>query len=315
MADDKRIAYLKKEIRRSKDGKRKAGLQKLLDEAQAGGGASGGVPEPGPIQHSIQETTDILNAGRDWAANNTAVTLPDGSFKTINAATSPEMQALLTDTRDFTQGLRNLSPLELEALGLMRNSLAGYNAPEVQLMRDRALQALQGETATAMRAAQGMAARGGVRGAAGAAQTMGLLRGQQQASGNLERDLMIENVQETQRRKEAFSNLIRQTENARTDRSLAGQQLYGGMLSGEEAARTGREMYNATTGTNEALTQAGLTMGGLGTFTGTQAGQQAADLAQRQLEFLAESQRRQDELANRYLQRMQGGSTGGSVAV
>lgn len=143
----------------------------------------------------------------------------------------------------------------------------------------------------------------------------------------METDLVAKQADEVQRRRESFANLASATEaartgrqvssqdlynrslgtehqrltnaaanygaqatttaNAATNRGLAANQLYGGMLSAEEAAQRGIQGFNIGQRTDEALARAGVVTGGIGAYTGIQSGQYSADRASEQFAKLA----------------------------
>lgn len=225
------------------------------------------------------------------------------SFQTINAATSPEMQAYLAALNQQMQQAGQYTDLENESINNLRAGLAGYAAPEVQAFREAAQQEINRQYQTQRRDLMTQAARFGIRGPAATAQMQDLGVGKLQTQGNLERDLLVKNADEVQRRKEAFSNTIRQTEDARFGRQSQASQTYGGALSGEEAARTGREIFNANQKTNRDVTKAGLALSGAGLYAGQFGSQQAADMARQQWEDYLKQQTQIQQDNNSWMQK------------
>lgn len=252
------------------------------------------------IDEVVGDVNKLTGAGLEFGKNLANEFIPAGSMQ-IDAATSPEMKAYLDQVKQYMTGAGNLTGLEQESLDLMRGTLGGYNSPEVQAMREQAMQEINRQYQTQASQLARQQARGGVRGGAATAQMQDLGVGKMQTAGNLERDLLVKNAEEAQRRKEAFNSLIRQTEDARTGRQSIFGNMYGSALSGEEAARTGREMFNK----NEGLTRAGVASSGAGMYTGAISGQQAVDLQQQYLKNMQEQMKSYQDIAMKQIQAQQ----------
>jgi len=141
----------------------------------------------------------------------------------------------LNSLKEWRDRAGNLTDLEQEALNNLRASLAGYAAPEVQAMRESATEEIRRQYSGQLRQLEGQQARQGTRGGGAAfAQMQDVLTQQRGALGNLERDLVIKNADEVQRRKEAFADLASKTEAARFGRQATSQELYNRSLSTEQ---------------------------------------------------------------------------------
>lgn len=236
-----------------------------------------------------QEVSNILTGasgyGTTFADDISNKYLKD-AFGTVDAETSQEMRDLLTRMNEWSKSAGNMTDYEKKALDEMEKGLAGYAAPEVQAMREQAMQEINRQYLTAMQQQAIQQARSGVRGAAAGAQAQDLGVARTQAAGNLERDLVVKNAEEIQNRRSAFANTVRSTEDARFGRQSSANAMYGGALSGEEAARSSREMFNANQNTNKGLTQAGLATTGAGLYTGLYGTSEANQIAQNNFDAL-----------------------------
>lgn len=248
-------------------------------------------------ERTIAETNDLINAATTYGDTLPDKYIPQGTFGTIDTATTPEMRAYLDMLRDTAQTAGQYTDYETDALAQMKSGLQGYSAPEVQAMRESAAQELdrQYQTQMAMQALSN--ARGGVRGRGSSAAMQDLQQNRMEAGGNLERDLIVQNAQEIQGRRTAFAQTVRQTEDARFGRQNQSQGQYGGFLAAEEGARTGREQYNIGQAQNEALARSGLAMTGTGSWLGVQGGQEAANVAKEQANAWLEFQKAEADRA------------------
>lgn len=202
----------------------------------------------------------------------------------IDEGTSKDIQNLIDSLREYKERAGQYTGYEKSSLDMLKRAAEqGYSAPEVQAMREQGMDELNRQYLTAMREQAAAQRRGGVRGAAGAAQMQDLNIGRQTAAGNLERDLVIQNAETQQARKEAYGTAVRGTESTRASREATAQGMYAGAMTDEEMARRQREAYNRSIINNMAnmKTQLGLT--GLGTYTGLLSGQQGVNLAEQNL--------------------------------
>jgi len=192
----------------------------------------------------------------------------DPIFKQLTEETSPEVQALIDRLRLSADEAGKLTGLEEEALGVSREGLQGLDAPVLAAMRSRAneqiTKGIQGEIARQREANRGnlimgAAARAGERDV----RTRGI-----QSRANVERDLIIENANQIAQARTAFTDLVRSTEDARFGRKTTSEALLGTAVTGEEAARRGRETFNVQQLGTEALTRAGAATSGAGLLTG-----------------------------------------------
>lgn len=229
-----------------------------------------------PIRKSVE---DILKGGTAYGDELVSKYITPDSFQKIVAETSPEVQAYLKQLNDDMMTGRAFTKEEQEVLDMMRAGLGGYNSPEVQAMRESARQEINRDYKLQQAQALQNAARYQQRGGLANAMMQDAGQNRTLATGNLERDLLIKNADEAQRRKEGFANLVRTTEDARFGRQNATTQNYGNALYDEETARTGRQIYNSQQGTNRALASAGLALSGAGLYAGQYGNQEALNQA------------------------------------
>lgn len=267
--------------KKKKGAARQSAAQKAADKFQQTPGTNAEELQ----KRSAEEAKRNLETGLQYGDELANRYIPTDLFQKIREQSSPEMLAHLQRLSQFAQTSGNMTPLEQEALDLQRSGLQGYSSPELQAQREGITQQVNQDLATQMRLQQLAAARNRVRGAAATAQGQQLQANAQMARGQIERDLFAKNADEIQRRKLAFSDLIRNTEDARFNRQNTANTLYGATLGSEESAQTGREQYNATAQQNQALARGSLAQGLAGAFVGaagTQAGANAAIEAQNQ---------------------------------
>ena len=235
--------------------------------------------------------TDIAKTAGDYGKDFANEYLPEGTFGTIDAATTPEMKAYLDRINQFVQTAYDMTGDERKSLDYLESGLGGYTSPEVQAMRESAKREMKREYQTMLEQARVNQIQSGVRGAAAGAQFQDLATSRIQAGKDLEQDLLIKNADAVQQRKQAFADAVRKTEDARFGRKTASEGMYGAALSGEEAARTGREMFNVGQGQNEALARSGLALSGAGLYSGLYGAESGLQAAQEQFrDMLAQQQ-------------------------
>jgi len=95
-------------------------------------------------------------------------------------------------------------------LNQFKAGLQGYTAPEYQAQREQMQQGINSQFATAQNQLNKSQARGKVYGAAASAQQANLIQGAENSKNNLEQQLMVQNIDERQKRLSDFYN--KQTE-------------------------------------------------------------------------------------------------------
>ena len=234
---------------------------------------------------TAEEVAKQLEDAKAWGSQFANQYITPDTFRKIDEATSPEMQAFLQALKTRMDTAGQYTGLENEALGAQRNAMQqGYAAPEMQAFREAALQEINRDLMNRRNMIMNDAARFGVRGPAATAQMQDAATENTMARGNLERDLFVKNADYMERSRNAFSNLVRQTEDARFGRMNQAEQNYGTTLGNEDASRQARQMFNINQDTNKGLTQSSLALSGAGLYAGQYGNQQALDEARRQAE-------------------------------
>lgn len=242
-------------------------------------GLSVADPETTTQEKIKANVDDIAKSSSDYGAAFADKYLPSGTFGTIDATTSPAMQDYLNRLNQFSQTAYDMTPEEQKALGALEAGLGGYTSTEMQAQREAADREAKRQYQTILEQNRVAQIQSGVRGAAALAQNQDLNQQRIQSTAQLQQDLLVKNADEIQNRKEAFNDSVRKTEDARFGRKTTSEGMYGAALSGEEAARTGREMYNVGQAQNEGLARSGLALSGAGLYSGlygSEAGLQAS---------------------------------------
>ncbi len=134
---------------------------------------------------------------------------------------------------DFLGRVNEEVPGQREYLDKLKAGLGGYSSPEYQAQREMAQQGIANQYQTATSQLAKAQARGKVYGAAGAAQQANLVRSTQDSKNNLEQQLMVQNINETQNRLNNYGNANAATEAANLER----QKTNMGNLATETATR------------------------------------------------------------------------------
>lgn len=282
-----RLAYLKKNEPKSKE---IAELQKKLGTPSTGGGATSTGKESADAKKTAGETMiDAETAGRRIADEY----IPAGTFGKMDTGITADMQAALDRQKAWAERSGDYSLNEQYGIDQLRSGLGGYLAPELQALREQRLREVDAEMATQQRQAALAAARGGVRGAYAGAQQGALGRQAVQTRGDMEQDLFAKNADVIQARKEAFNNLVNQTEQTRFARKQGAETMYSNTLGGEENVQRALKEFNLSQGTNEALARSSTAMAGAGTYAGLYGTQYGLDEATK-----ARDQAAKDSAAN-----------------
>lgn len=235
-----------------------------------------------------QETTQKVMADAEGVGQRIADQyIPKGTFEQVAQGIAPEMQAYLDRLNAFAQTAGNYTQNEQFGIDQLKSGLGGYLAPELQAMREQRLRELDAEVATQARQAQIAAASSGMRGPYAAAQVNNLGKQAVQTRGNMEQDLFAKNADVIQQRKEAFNNLVNQTEQTRFARKQGAETTYGNMRGGEENVQRALEQFNVGQRSNEALARGSTALAGAGTYTGLYGTQYGLDEASKMREQAA----------------------------
>lgn len=134
---------------------------------------------------------------------------------------------------DFLGRVNEEVPGQREYLDKLKAGLGGYSSPEYQAQREQAQAGIANQYQTATSQLAKAQARGKVYGAAGAAQQANLVRSTQDSKNNLEQQLMVQNINETQNRLNNYGNANAATEAANLER----QKTNMGNVATETATR------------------------------------------------------------------------------
>lgn len=224
---------------------------------------------------AIERAKAILGIGEKFGRGIADEFYKDGSLGRQVEAVTPEEQAALDQIKQFagqvgyrtadTQNIlnqqqsildeaRQLSAQEQEALNYSRAGLAGLNAPEMEGLRSQARAQIQGQAQQEARQLAKAQARGQVFGAAATAQRRLLGQDTIREGRNLERDLLVKNIDIKQAAQNAFNSLVTNTESNKASRTNAASNTLASTTLADEsqrnAAKAGALGAQATVSTN-----------------------------------------------------------------
>ena len=216
---------------------------------------------------------------------------------------SPEARAILSQQQDMLNEARMYSPIEQEAMAAARQGLLGIDAPAIQAMRSQGKEQINREVMGQARELARAQARGQVFGASATAQNKLLGQDAVRAGRGLERDLIVANIDATQKARDSFANLTTNTEASRAGRTNnASQNFTNATFADEDARRKAKldatsslgnlstslgdrtrqlKQFNLDQAAAEKAGQIGSIFGGMGTVTdqrGLFAGEEYAKL-------------------------------------
>jgi hypothetical protein len=285
---------------------------------------------------AMERIKGILRIGEEYGRGLADEFYKDGSLGRVQETNSPEELAALEQIKQFASTVGNqtdqvkglidqqqgiltdaqkYSALEQEAADRSRASLEGLAAPEMEALRSQARANIQGELQAGLRDMAKSQARNQVFGAAATAQ-QGLLNRQGVVeSRNLERDLLVKNIDIKQAAQQQFNNLVTGTEANRAQRTNAASGQLSSTTLGDEQQRNSAkntaianqgnmattladkvralQQYNLGQVAAEKAGKVGSIIGGIGTVTGQRgllAGENFAD------QQYSDSQSIQDEI-------------------
>lgn len=228
---------------------------------------------------------------------------------------SQDIDALINSQRGILDSAQQYSTLEDEALGKAREALLGMSAPEMQGLRSQARDNIEGQAQQLARQMAKSQARNQVFGASALAQNRLLGQDKIRATRDLERDLLVKDIDIKAAARNQFTNLVSQTEGQRASRTNAASgQLSNTLLTDENQRKSAQnaananysatsaslgdrlrqlQEYNLGQAAAEKAGQVGSIFGGIGTITdqrGLLAGEEFAN------QQLAESQNIQEAI-------------------
>ncbi len=249
-----------------------------------GGGTTPPTTPPAITDENRRKFYESIALGQEFGDSLIGKLGFEGEFlPRIDAGPSQTYVDDLGRLRTYASNAGNLDPLEDEALGYARNALAGLSSAENAALRSAAVKDVDRQYGAArdqiMRYQGGLIPQG--QRTAQLAQ-LGAARGSSQRE--LARDLLIENIAEKGRAREAFSNLASTTATNRNNRQLASNQaVLGGQQFSDTLQQTG-DQFNAMQKGSELSTRASTYLGGIGTATGMLGGYAAEDFQKKALD-------------------------------
>lgn len=304
---ESRLKTIETQIREIRSGTG-GGTTPPADDGGTGGGGDTTTPPPTTNPPATTDPTgisaddrkrfeDSINMGRDFGNQLINDLGFSGDFlPRIDVGPSAQYVADLERLRGLAGTSGNLDPLEEEALANARNALSGLDSAENAALRNAAKSQIDRAASAATR--QLMRYQGGlVSQGQRTAQLADLSRGRIDARRNLERDLLIENIAEKTRAREAFSNLASTTSQNRSQRQLGYNQAVISGQGNADALTSAGQQFNALQKASELSTRASTYLGGIGTTTGLLGGYAAEDFQNKALtEALAAKDKEIEEM-------------------
>lgn len=199
----------------------------------------------------------------------------------VNTDPSANTQAAIEAMKAQAQNAGNFTPLEQEAIDRDRAALAGLSAPENAALRENAQAGLDRTMQTLLRRQAMSNAGSGIQGNALSARYNPIYRDRADQQRGLERDLLIQNIQEKDAARQAFTNLVSNRVDAANQRqTTANTNLFGASSNADQFSRAGQLANQAAAG-SEAATRVGTGLGAMGTVSGLLGGFRAEDFAQK----------------------------------
>lgn len=191
-----------------------------------------------------------------------------GSLGRMDVKLTDDEVAAMAAAKQQLQMFRDPTALELEALNASRQGLMGFDAPEMAAMRSQAREMIGRETQGAMRQLAKQQANRQVFGSAALAQQNLLRQGGVRETRNLERDLLVKNIEAKRMAREQFGNLTSQVEGARAARTANATSQLGALSTSQGDTLRKLGEFNLNQAAAEKAGQIGSIFGGIGTITG-----------------------------------------------
>lgn len=177
----------------------------------------------------------------------------------LDTATPTAISNLIADAQGAYQATQTRSPEMERFLAMQEAGLSGLTAEENQALRETAMENLNRGFQQAQRQMAVQQAGSGVRGASAAAQAMGLQRQLMGDTRGLERDLLINNIDIQNQRRDAYGELLRGVETDQFNRQKDAFGTFADLVGGNQARTDELNLFNLGQGEKErALAQGGL---------------------------------------------------------
>ena len=162
-------------------------------------------------------------------------------------------QGILNNYKSLQEKYANPSAEQTDTLGRMKAGLGGYSSQEYQASREQMQRGLNSNMQTTLGQLAKAQARGKVYGAAGVAQQQNAMRAGQMNKDNLEQDLMVKNIDEQQRRLQAYGQYgsdvhgqnFQQQQGLSADQATAQQNINTQQLDREKINMANRQAETA----------------------------------------------------------------------
>jgi hypothetical protein len=205
----------------------------------------------------------------------------------VSETASPEMLSAIARLRGQADTAGQLTPLELEAIERNRGALEGINAQENLALREGAESGLDRNLQGLLRRQNISNAQSGVLGPAVAARSNPLMRERIQAQRGLERDLLVQNIAEKAKARQAFTDLVTGRSDETFRRQSSANQALGTAQQASDIFTRGGQELNQQAKSQELGTRLGTLFGGIGATTGMLGGYRAEDFAGKGLDEAA----------------------------
>jgi len=254
------------------------------------------APPPDPLsQENIDRFNKTVDIGKGFGNGLIDDLGLRGDFLgRIDEGPGADYYADLARVRELSANAGNLSPLDEEALGYARLGINGLDSAENAAIRSRAVQGIDQQFGQQRQ--QLLRYQGGMGSALQrAAQISDLGSKRVGAQRELERDILVENIQQKKDARLAFSNLTNSV-GARQDSRV--QNLAGLLQSGNQFADSMKmqgQQFNTGTAAQENAARTGALVGGIGTTMSTLGGYQAEEFQNRALQEALQAKREEIE--------------------
>ena len=218
------------------------GNQTLLNSRQARGARNALLGEGAdPLQGGL----DLARVGGFYEGGLGRIQ----GYQTANGGstyTTPEMQQVLGQYQGIAQQYANGGRTGgmQDYLNRMKSSIQGYDAPEMQAMREQAQKGIDTQSQTQLAQLRTTQARGGTRGASAAAQQQNLDRTRINAQQDLEQGLFARNADVKNQRLDAYGQALSGAEQNEFNQKMGTQNAYTTALVGQEGRNTDTAKYN-----------------------------------------------------------------------
>lgn len=206
-----------------------------------------------------------------------------GTMPRLREGRSQEQADLIAARRAQADYAGQRSGQMQDTLNRQYEGLGGYTSPEYQALHSQAMEGFQNQAATSQRELQRAQANNRVSGAAAAAQIARLRQGTNAAAAQAERDLMIKNIDEQQRRLGAYQGALSGAEGTEWQRQQQAQSGLEGITSATQADELQRQQYNNNAYNRETAGQLQAILGQQGISGGDWASAAQSAIAQQQM--------------------------------